>query len=49
MAGYARKSLTRNQRRRKVVVQKLMGIALIAICALMFWLASTGVTPEEKD
>ena len=49
MAGYARKSLTRNQRRRKVVVQKLMGIALIAICALMFWLASPGVTPEEKD
>ena len=49
MASYARKSLTRNQRRRKVVVQKLMGIALIAICALMFWLASTGVTPEEKD
>lgn len=49
MAGYARKSLTRNQRRRKVVVQKLMGIALIAICALMFWPASTGVTPEEKD
>lgn len=49
MAGYARKSLTRNQRRRKVVVQKLMGIALIAICALMFWLASTGVMPEEKD
>lgn len=49
MAGYARKSLTRNQRRRKVVVQKLMGIALIAICALMFWLASTRVTPEEKD
>ena len=48
MAGYARKSLTRNQRRRKVVEQKLMGIALIAICALMFWLASTGVTPEEK-
>lgn len=42
MAGYARKSLTRNQRRRKVVEQKLMGIALIAICALMFWLASTG-------
>ena len=34
MAGYARKSLTRNQRRRKVVEQKLMGIALIAICAL---------------
>lgn len=49
MAGYARKSLTRNQRRRKVVEQKLMGIALIAICALMFWLASTGVAPEEKD
>lgn len=49
MAGYARKSLTRNQRRRKVVEQKLMGIALIAICALMFWLASTEVTPEEKD
>lgn len=49
MAGYARKSLTRNQRRRKVVEQKLMGIALIAICALMFWLASTGVIPEEKD
>lgn len=49
MAGYARKSLTRNQRRRKVVEQKLMGIALIAICALMFWLASIGVTPEEKD
>ena len=26
MAGYARKSQTRNQRRRKVVEQKLMGI-----------------------
>lgn len=49
MAGYARKSLTRNQRRRKVVEQKLMGLALIAICALMVWFASTGITPEEKD
>lgn len=49
MAGYARKSLTRNQRRRKVVEQKLMGIALIVICALILWFASTGVTPEDKD
>jgi hypothetical protein len=49
MAGYARKSLTRNQRRRKVVVQKLMGIALIAICALMFWLASTVPLPSAPS
>lgn len=49
MAGYARKSLTRNQRRRKIIEQKLIGIALLAICALMFWLASTGVSPEDKD
>lgn len=45
MVGYVRKSLTKNQRRRKIIVQKLMGIALIAICAMMFWLAST----EGKD
>lgn len=49
MAGYARKSPTRNQRRRKIIEQKLIGIALLAICALMFWLASTGVSPEDKD
>ncbi len=41
---------TRNQRRRKMLIeQKLMGLALIAISILIFILASTGKTFEDRD
>lgn len=52
-AGYSyaqRKARTRNQlRRRKFIEQKLMGLALIALTALIFWIASTGASFEDGD
>lgn len=33
----------------KRVEQKLMGIGLLLICAVMLWLCSTGTTPEDCD
>lgn len=29
--------------------QRLMGIGLLLICALVLWLCSTGTTPEDQD
>ena len=29
--------------------QKLMGLALLVICAFVLWLCFTGTTPEDQD
>ena len=29
--------------------QRLMGIGLLLICAVVLWLCSTGTTPEDQD
>ena len=49
--GYSRrKAKTRNQlRRRKFIVQKLMGISFIALTVLIFLIASTGTSFEGRD
>ena len=40
----------RNQfRRKKLFVQKLLGLALIAVSVLLIYIASKGATIEEKD
>lgn len=45
MAAY-----TRNQRRQKLMAQqRVMGLIMLLITGLIFWLASTGVTPEDQD
>lgn len=44
--------MTRGQRRmyrRKMIEQKLMGLGLLACCAVVLWLCSTGVSPEDRD
>lgn len=33
----------------KRMEQKLMGLALLVICAFVLWLCSTGTTPEDQD
>lgn len=33
----------------KRIEQKLMGLALLVICAFVLWLCSTGTTPEDQD
>ncbi len=41
---------TRNQRRRKLLIeQRLMGLGLIAISVLIYVLALTGTTIEDRD
>ena len=41
---------TRNQMyRRKLTIQKLYGLALIAMSAIMLYIASQGVTVEDRD
>lgn len=41
---------TRNQMyRRKLAIQKLYGLALIAISAILLYIASHGVTVESRD
>ena len=32
-----------------MIEQKLMGLGMLACCALALWLCSTGVTPEDRD
>ena len=32
----------------KRMEQKLMGLALLVICAFVLWLCSTGTTPEDQ-
>ena len=56
MSNYARifypkrKTKIRSQlHRRKFIKQKLMGLLLIALTVLIFWLASTGTYFEERD
>lgn len=55
MANYAgyypkRKAKTRNQlRRRRFIEQKLMGLLFIALTVLIFWIASTGTSFEDRD
>lgn len=51
MTSYSvQRSKARNQRRRNAFLkQKLMGIAMLLISAGVIWLASTGVTVEERD
>ncbi len=29
--------------------QKLMGVGLLLICAVVLWLCSTGTTPDDQD
>ena len=29
--------------------QKLMAIGLLLVCAVVLWLCSTGMTPEDQD
>lgn len=44
--------LTRNQRRyyrKKIIEQRLMGLGVLACCALVLWMCSTGVTVEDRD
>lgn len=41
---------TRNQMyRRKLAIQKLYGLALIAMSVIMLYIASQGVTVEDRD
>ncbi len=44
--------MTKKQRRiyrRKMVMQKLMGLGLLVCCVLILWLCSAGAIPEEQD
>ena len=41
--------MTRNERRyyrKKIIEQRLMGLGVLACCALVLWMCSTGVTVE---
>ena len=41
-AGHpAKKSMTRNQRRRKLFEQRMMGIVMLVITAIFVWMCST--------
>ena len=35
--------------RRKMLIQRLFGIALLGLSVLWFWWASHGITVEERD
>lgn len=37
------------ERRKKLIIQRLMGLGLLVICVLYVWIASTGKSPEERD
>lgn len=41
--------MDKRMRRRMMIRQKLMGLAILALCALLLWVCSTGVTPEDRD
>lgn len=50
MSVYAVTKKTRDQtRRRKLHQQKILGLVLIVISALVVCVAATGTTPEERD
>lgn len=43
-------SYTRNQLRRKMMMQqRFMGLAMILISGIVLWLASTGTNPVDQD
>lgn len=37
------------ERRRKLVIQKLMGLGILALCVILLLWAMEGQTPEEQD
>ena len=44
--------MTKKQRRiyrRKMVMQKLMGLGLLACCGVLLWMCSTGTTMADRD
>ena len=41
--------ISKKERRRLLRKQKLMGLAMLAICAVMLALCCTGITPEDRD
>lgn len=44
--------MTRNQRRyyrKKIIEQRLMGLVVLACCAVALWLCSTGTTVQDRD
>ena len=50
MSAQAVSKRTRNQiRRKKLFIQKLYGLALIAMSILLIYIASQGTTVEDKD
>lgn len=36
-------------RRKKMLLQRVLGLGLIAMCALILWVASTGKSVEDRD
>ena len=34
---------------KRLILQKLMGLGILALCALIVWMCSNGKTPEDKD
>ena len=41
--------MTPKEHHRKLVLQRIMGMVLLAICVLCVLFASSGETPEERD
>jgi len=41
--------MNKQMHRRMMIRQKLIGLAILALCALLLWVCSTGVTPEDRD
>ncbi len=39
----------RRMRRKKLIEQRLMGLGLLACCALVLWLCHNGTTPADRD
>lgn len=37
------------ERRRKLIIQRLMGLGTLALCVVLVLLAMEGQTPEEQD
>lgn len=44
--------MTRNQRRRyrkKLFEQRMLALGILACCAIVLWMCSTGTTVEDRD
>lgn len=41
--------MSKRMRRRLMLKQKLYGLLMLALCGLVLWLCSTGMTPEDQD